>query len=276
MLDCFAQLISQHQVNTMSSPIAPKRRRLNDATTTLSKPFRSPLKTTNDSHPKPAAHAPPTPYKSSNLSQTTFSSPISSQEHKGPPTRPVTLISDPVVTAAEHSIRQLESQIRALKADIDALTQANRLRTSSTDLPTLIKKWRTASQEAADELFPGAKAKLDAMGGVKVLLENERRKELGNGWGREGNGLDDFEAEEAKLEYEAEVGYDENGEKVCDAEREERRAKLRRYKKGNSDRMDAQELAEERGFTMDMMLRSLNVEANVVGWDERAQQWVSD
>lgn len=261
----------------MSSPLPVKRRRLNDATNTLSKPFRSPLKPTTNTPSKPTPKAPGTPFKPSNLTHSTFSSPASSQEHSTLSTRPSNVDSDPITLAAEQSIRSLDLQIRTLTLEIDTLEQAAKLRSSKlhNSLPALIAKWRSATQSAADELYPTARAKLESMGGVKTLIENERRRELGGGWGREGSGLDEFEAEEARMEEEAEVGYDENGEAVGEAEREERRRDVRRFKRGNKEGQERREREAEEGFTMEMMLRSLGIEADVVGWDSREQRWVS-
>ena len=34
------------------------------------------------------------------------------------------------------------------------------------------------------------------------------------------------------------------------------------------------EVGDDEGFTMDMMLKSLNIELDVIGFDKEAQRWV--
>ena len=125
----------------------------------------------------------------------------------------------------------------------------------------MIKKWKGASKEAAEEVFRGVRDRVNRMGGVKAWREAERRKREGfggtYGWaeedkkgGEDGEGEDDGEGADSE-----EVG----------SEREEEEGRARGWE---------DEIEEEGGFTMDMMLQSLNIELEAVGFDKEAQRWV--
>lgn len=123
-------------------------------------------------------------------------------------------------------------------------------------------------------MFERARDKVNRMGGVGAIREKERERSrggMGFGWddgaakveredGEEGEG----EAREG--EEEGESGYDRrrDAEDEIDA-REEGVGKRADEAWGDDD---------EAGYTMDMMLRSLNVELEVIGFDSGLQKWV--
>ena len=226
-----------------------------DASVTINKPFRSPLKTTSDGPAQAnALHGTTTPVRKSTLS----TSPIS---HESPISRNRT--SDPAAVAAEAKLRTLQSQIRRIKEDIDVLQQATDILSptpprnpdneeSSADprvsdgvaggrphgkkkgLAEMITKWRGISQTAADALFPTVAARVEASGGIKAFYAQHSvsNDNAGTAGPSNGNGSsswaerDELEAGEAMLEEEAEAAYDANGDLIGEAERSERKRQL--------------------------------------------------
>jgi len=163
-------------------------------------------------------------------------------------------------------------------------------------LAEMITKWRGISQTAADALFPTVAARVESSGGVKAFYAQHSvsNDNAGTAGPSNGNGSsswverDELEAGEAMLEEEAEAAYDANGDLIGEAERSERKrqlesARAKRAKeaqamedKMNEDRQAAAHPGEEEDaeFTMDTMLKSLNIKADVIGWDSKQQRWV--
>ena len=170
----------------MSTPAA-KRRRIDAASHTLSKPFRSPFKMPFKSPLKAA----PSDTNSATPSQCTKSSitstsnlldarktanlrdPAASSATPIPASLPKKTFSSPVLTAALNTDpeiapllraqRELEKQLREVKEELDAAEQARKIETESRkkdpdgeidgELVELIGKWKGASRQAAEELF---------------------------------------------------------------------------------------------------------------------------
>lgn len=65
-------------------------------------------------------------------------------------------------------------------------------------------------------------------------------------------------------------GRMDDGEEVEEVDEREEGALKRKGRDGEEDDDDE----EEKGYTMDMMLKSLNVELGVVGFDRALQRWV--
>lgn len=251
----------------MSSETPAKRRRLNNAANTLSKPFRSPLKTPSTAQTAPlapnrnAANTLSRPYRPSTLAHTILSSPQSSPPQKTqaallPPKTPLpkrtplrvsytpysarTLI-DPAVSATQKSVSALEARVRSLRNEIDSLTQAAQISSSTTDaeLEALIEKWRICAQSCAEEVFGHVKEKVNRMGGVGAWRDAERSK------------FDRFKEmdEMARKEEEAKEDevdeFDEDGIELPEEEIEARRAEVRRVRQEKRDAMDEAEPVEE-------------------------------
>ncbi|OCL04835.1 hypothetical protein AOQ84DRAFT_345638 [Glonium stellatum] len=226
----------------MSTPAA-KRRRLDNATRTLHKPFKSPFRT---------PLKPQITEDSSNTSNTPdnadndFSAPIQ------PAATPIRSLSTHRIVSAS-AIRgktstagtrpSAASTLISLRTDIQTLAQAHRLATSTTDadLEVLIERWRAASRAAAEELFASTRDRVNRMGGVGAWREREKeQREWRVKWEKE-----EIEAERAR-------GEEEEGE------REEK----------------LEERNDDDSFTMDMMLRTLNIDLDVIGYDRQGQRWI--
>lgn len=101
-----------------------------------------------------------------------------------------------------------------LKQDLDTARQALKIeeKKKGEELEGLIGKWKGAGRLAAEELYVGARQRVDRMGGVGAWRERERegkkRREDWNGGGGGGKGVEEGEREdgEDKVEEEEEVG----------------------------------------------------------------------
>ncbi|KAJ5551765.1 hypothetical protein N7461_006463 [Penicillium sp. DV-2018c] len=163
----------------------PNKRRRTEAAAALSKPFKSPLRrpvptSTNDIPSTPVAsktpinkQVPATPTTPQEPQQDPNpphpATPVPSQRKrsrhslKAPLTPP-----DPAILELQTQQRVLRAQVDALRAKVETATQALNLESSAktTELQTLISKWRLVSQDAADEVFVGAKERVSQMGGL--------------------------------------------------------------------------------------------------------------
>ncbi|KAI4707547.1 hypothetical protein J4E89_007651 [Alternaria sp. Ai002NY15] len=280
----------------MSTPQA-KRRRLNEATKTLQKPFKSPFRTPlkpsiGDDPPSsdppeihtPALDAPRTtiaPARSTapadNGAQQAATRSASMQPPKTPATSKVTpraskpLVSRPnlstpsrVASKKAPSKPSVAREIMQIRNEIQMLTQAQTLATSTKDddLVVLVDKWRTASRAAAEELFGSTRDRVNRMGGVGAWKEREKEsKERQMQWDKE-----EMEAEREKMEEAKESGevseeaYDRYAE--MDSERDKGEEEKETFKGADDD-----------SFTMDMMLKTLNIDLKLIGYNKEAQRW---
>ena len=237
----------------MSSPLAVKRRKLNESSKVLSKPFVSPLKTSK-SDPTTLKReqnaAPYTPYRPSMLAHTVAAAPttdsttVQPQEHtakKSTPLRkPLTTLTDsrtkdPAEIAAHKVITSLELRIRAVRSEIDTLSQAARLRTSSRDieLEELALKWKAAAQNAAEEVFATVKDRVQTMGGVRAW----RRESENQKWDRM-NHAGECAGPAAEEDNDADCEFDSQGEQLPAEEAEWRKSEKRRVRKEQMEAME--------------------------------------
>lgn len=193
-----SSLFALHSFRLAMDEIHPpsKRRRLN-AAAALSRPFKSPLlkpaPIENASQPSPCnpdtsgiakdeALSPEPLYASPDI---TTSSPISPQAtiKTRPPNRSALAtptqspLGDPELLHLQKQERALQSRLAVLREGLDVAKQALRIESSNRDaeLERLIKKWRLASQEAADEVFAGAQERVAQMGGLAAWKERSKR-----------------------------------------------------------------------------------------------------
>ncbi|KAJ5131261.1 uncharacterized protein N7515_007300 [Penicillium bovifimosum] len=197
----------------------PSKRRRTDAAAALSKPFKSPLRrpvptSTNDLPSTPVASKTPIGTQVS----ATPTTPREPQLDPNPP-HPATPVPsqrkrsrysletplappDPEVLELQKQQRALQSQVDALRAKLETANQALKLESSTktTELQTLISKWRLVSQDAADEVFVGAKERVSGMGGLTAW--KARSKADASRW--------DFDGERHEREHadDDEAGYD--------------------------------------------------------------------
>ncbi|KAF2661900.1 hypothetical protein K491DRAFT_686875 [Lophiostoma macrostomum CBS 122681] len=244
----------------MSTPHA-KRRRLNEASKTLHKPFKSPFRTPLKHDTPQNSSDPPSsdPVDVATLNTTVATTPIPKPQFPRPfATR--SHISTPARTAPNKTSPSLTREIIQARSDIQILTQAFALATSSKDedLSKLIDTWRTASRAAAEELFAGTRDRVNRMGGVGAWREREKeQKEWRAKWDRE-----EMEAERERREGE------EGGRETPEDTYEEQDVP-----EGLENKEEQFEGHDDDSFTMDMMLKTLNIDLKLIGYDKDAQRW---
>lgn len=189
--------------------LAGKRRRAENAASTLSKPFKSPLRrpvqnnattipkkekgeednrgssetislrsTTEEKNEK---HTTPTSSTTSPRLTTSQTRKRKTIDTSTTPTKKKISISpaDPVVTDLQKQQRALQSRLAALQSDLDTAQQALRIESSNrhTELKALIAKWRGISQDAAEEVFAGAQERVTRMGGMAAWKEQKKSRD---------------------------------------------------------------------------------------------------
>lgn len=187
----------------MSTPEA-KRRRLNQATKTLHKPFKSPFRAPMKSLPSsgPPSSDPLDIGISTGSSAYTTPTPREparriANEMKPPQPFPSHSTHIRVLPRNPASKPSIAREIMQIRNDIQILTQAHTLATSSKDedLMVLIDRWRTASRAAAEELFASTRDRVNRMGGVSAWREREREQKE---WRMKAD-MEEMEAERERL-----------------------------------------------------------------------------
>lgn len=184
----------------MSSLPQPKRRRL-DVPSTLSKPFKPPLRNpiAIDSSPKRAPQTPEVAQPANDEACFMVGSPESKTDPgfflSSPYTSPVnhlrrpiprhsslstptqSPLGDPEVLALQRQQSVLRGRLALLRSELDTANQAHRIESSTQDseLAALVIKWRLVSQRAADEVFEGAQERVKRMGGMAAWREQSKR-----------------------------------------------------------------------------------------------------
>ncbi|KAL3468200.1 hypothetical protein BJX64DRAFT_85881 [Aspergillus heterothallicus] len=273
----------------MSSQFAnAKRRRLDNASAALSRPFKSPLRRdtpaikeeTSSAEKEESTLSTPSALSSSSMERSTqrvHHKPTSSSTLTTPPptTRKRTIyaqrptparkpvLADPETQALQKEQRALQSRLVTLRSELDTVQQALRIESSSRDkeLEALIVKWRKVSQEAAEEVFTGARERISRMGGVKGW--RERMKNVDNRWEEE-----EMESWFGNVDAEA-VDMDAN-------EVEARKAEMREAMERNAREKAKDDGNDSEEFTMDMMLKTLNIDLGLIGYNKAEQRWIKE
>ncbi|KAM3069256.1 hypothetical protein ACMFMG_010767 [Clarireedia jacksonii] len=278
----------------MSTPAA-KRRRIEVANSTLHKPFRSPFKTPFKS-PLLNRNSPNTP-TSTSVSASTTSKPISSPPSLSTPaTTPIALASrasatrakktftspisaalnaDPDIAPLVEMQRSLERELKEVEQELEVVEQARKIERDSGEegvidgeLMRLCEKWRGASRGAAEELFAKVRDRVNRMGGPRAWKEMQKRQqEFQNQWDQvdviNKNDEDDEDGEGKDVEK-----RDIYAEYDIDPETENEKSQRA---PGLGD--TGENPGEEDEFTMAMMLRTLNVDLAIIGYDKQQQRW---
>ncbi|KAF1966612.1 hypothetical protein BU23DRAFT_593031 [Bimuria novae-zelandiae CBS 107.79] len=278
----------------MSTPQA-KRRRLNEASKTLHKPFKSPFRTPLKPNKPNLGSDPPSsdPPETSTTSASALSNDGTVQQpqdatasrgssHQHTPNRPVPAVAKPLVPRAglptpsrprpsqkktTPSKPSLTREIIQLRNDIQILSQAHTLAASTKDddLLVLIEQWRTASRAAAEELFATTRDRVNRMGGVGAWKDREREQKE---WKMKAE-REEMEAERERLE-EAMEEAKERGELGEEAYERYPDAEIYVEKEEEKETFKA---ADDDSFTMDMMLKTLNIDLQLIGYNKEAQRW---
>ncbi|KFY41173.1 hypothetical protein V494_03181 [Pseudogymnoascus sp. VKM F-4513 (FW-928)] len=260
-----------------------KRRRADSTTAALSKPFRSPFRATAEK-PNRDSQNQPSDLGGAQLDQT--ASPrkvLHVPRAPGPSTFPykrqqVVNLSLRPQDASDSQLeiatlvkaqRQLKNKLHCLTGELHVCEQAHKIehdqlesgpdgREVDGELLRLTERWKSASRQAAEELFGSAKDKINRMGGPQAWKEmQEKQQEFQNEFN---SGFAPGEMDGCDGMSDTEIGA--NIEIETQNEREARG--------GN----DASEDLNDKEFTMSMMLRSLNIELEVIGYNKEYEMWM--
>ena len=157
-----------------------KRRRVESASSTLCKPFRSPLKLPkNDCQPLPPSKV------DNHVQQTPIHTSPFRIDPKAPDKQRRTSLTDDAtpcpstedVVALQKQYSFLAQQLRKLRQDLDVTEQALQIRSSNqkAQVHALILKWRNIARDAADDVFATAHSRVENMGGLKVWQDNAQQ-----------------------------------------------------------------------------------------------------
>ncbi|KAI4194130.1 MAG: hypothetical protein LQ346_003757 [Caloplaca aetnensis] len=248
-----------------SSP--PKKRQRTGPSSALHKPFRSPFKTplksSAESSQSTAGLTPQFPGDSAERDAPPILTPTPGSSRRKSPTRLNGFKSSPHSFAApsphldklQKRHTALINELSSLRANLETTNQALEIEASNTDteLETLIRKWKTVSRDAAEEVYIAAKERVDGAGGVKALKKKEKEMKQGWGWEEKREG-------DQRTYDDDDLGPDD-GAQDSGAEKE--------IADRGADGADE----DEEGFTMEMMLRSLDIPLELIGYDKAQQRW---
>ncbi|PQE15933.1 dna repair dds20 mei5 protein [Rutstroemia sp. NJR-2017a BVV2] len=280
------------------------RRRIEAANNTLQKPFRSPFKTPFKSPllnrnslntPTSASVSTSTPSKPVN-SPLSLSTPVATpialasrasaaraKKTFASPVSSAALNADPDIAPLVKMQRDLERQLKEVKQELEVVEQARKIERDSGEgdidgeLVRLCEKWREASRGAAEELFGKVRDRVNRMGGPRAWKEMQKRQqEFQNQWdqddvinqNREGD-EDDEDAEGKHVEK-----RDIYAEYDIDPETENEKSQRAPGLGDTGENPGEEDVGLE--FTMAMMLRTLNVDLAIIGYDKQEQRWLSD
>ncbi|KEQ74634.1 hypothetical protein M436DRAFT_43413 [Aureobasidium namibiae CBS 147.97] len=248
----------------MSTPPAAKRRRVDSLG--IHKPFVSPLK-----------RDPSTTGQTTSTGDSAGTANLASTHQD--------------IKALEARIRFLRSQngILAQAAQITAPTpqasqssqQASQPSQSShqhqpqTRLTRLSQKWLRASQSAAEEVFVSFEQSIKDNGGFSTFLAQQKKQSTSNSFFN-----DNFDDEREKVNEGNEDNWrDEEGDVLTERGKRQRRGEIEeqghKYKrKGDEDEAKEEDGEEEQQeLTLGVMLKVLNIDPEVIGWDAETLAW---
>ncbi|KAL2257184.1 hypothetical protein VTK26DRAFT_545 [Humicola hyalothermophila] len=182
------------------------------------------------------------------------------------------------------SQRSLNAHLHRARRRLELVRQARLIETQSAaakrgpregeevdaELTELTGKWKAASRAAADELFGLVRDRVEGMGGARAWRESERRRRRME-WGSWGDGDDDGRRGKRRRGVGEGVGDEDEdedglGDGDGDGDGED-------DKEGGGEKEEGN---EESGFTMLMMLKSLNIDPDVLGYDPVEERWKDD
>ncbi|OBT65520.1 hypothetical protein VE03_04955 [Pseudogymnoascus sp. 23342-1-I1] len=264
-----------------------KRRRADSTAAALSKPFRSPFRATpgkpnRDSQDQPSDlgrtqvdHA-ASPLKVSHVPRARNPPPFPYKRQQGvvalPSRSSATSDTQLEIAALVKAQRQLKNKLHSLSEELHLCEQARKIEHAPLEagsgggevdgeLLRLTERWKAASRQAAEELFGSAKDKINRMGGPQAWKEmQEKQQEFQNefnaGFGQDREGEMDGDDGRSDTDRGAEIELETQNEIEA--------------RGGN----DASEDSNDNEFTMSMMLRSLNIELEVIGYSKEYQMWI--
>ncbi|KUI70873.1 hypothetical protein VM1G_06221 [Cytospora mali] len=178
-----------------------------------------------------------------------------------------------------HRTTGQDAMIKEVDKQLEVVQQAKKIEDASErkypggpvdqELRDLVVKWKGASRLAAEELFEMVKGRVDNSGGPKAWKAMQRRQmEFYRGFDQESPikskavGDDDGDDDE-----------EDEGQKYAQGEVESSLEKEQRLQEDGRGRGSSEEVEEEPEFNMALMLRSLNIDLSLLGYDEAEEKW---
>lgn len=276
----------KRNTSTTAATNSPSTTQPTSSTNQTSTP--APLRSQTATTPKATPY---TPLRSSNLKTST---PL---HHHTP--------HDPEIAQAQQDIKALEARIRVLRSQNGILAQAAQITTPAssqrssqasqpsqpnpssqqhqpqTRLTRLSQKWLRASQSAAEEVFGSFEQNINDNGGFATFLAQQKRSSTSNSFFGDSNNFNNGEKE--MDEGNEDNWRDEEGDELTERGKRQRRDmieeqghKHRREKSGVGDEGEAEEAEEEeeeQELTLGVMLKVLNIDPEVIGWDTKTLAW---
>lgn len=217
-----------------------KRRKINDTYSSLSKPFRSPLKASAPS-PKTSLE------KSNNLEQQdSDENPIVTPITKGTTltsdgTRPTDATDVHYSSSRQQEYIDLTQELRSLRQDLDTAKQALHLSqsTKQQNLEVAIAKWQNIARDAADDLFSLSALRVQDMGGLAAWYKTTQ----------------EADPDQSDGQVDEEESAQEVGDRALHSEAQRTNRRQQQY------------------FTMDLMLCQMNINPDTLGFDVDSQSW---
>ncbi|KAK3382884.1 hypothetical protein B0T24DRAFT_661490 [Lasiosphaeria ovina] len=204
--------------------------------------------------------------------------------------------ADDLLERMRRAERETGAHVRQLQQELEVVRQAKRIEQQSeqsrrlrrqppltaapagdggssiidAELRELVGKWKLASRQAAEELFELIKGRVAGMGGGKAWRETRRQQQQGFFAGFDDG--DGYGSSATRRDHERDC-KEECG---CDDDDDGRReAALRGHADEEGDGGGGKEESEgeESDFTMLMMLKSLNIDPNALGYDAAEDKW---
>ena len=234
---------------------ANKRRRL-DAQNALLKPFRSPLRRSTPKTTETRMRVCDIPQRAAtgiHPDSTVTNEPAGPDLLRKLPHIPKSSVEQRYsteVAALQLQQTTLLRQLNESKSELDKVVQALKIERSSRDseLRALFRQWRSVSQLAAEEVYATVRDRVNGMGGLQAWRDREREQKQNAfaGWS---------------------IGDEEQGR----TERDD----------GNFEPSDVTEAdpqqdvedEESEDFSMELMLRTLNIDTESIGYDKENQRW---
>ena len=244
----------------------------------------APLRTQAVTTPKAIPY---TPLRSSNLKTST---PL---HHHTP--------HDPEIAQAHQDIKALEVKIRFLRSQNGILSQAAQITNPTpqasqassssqqasqpsqssqqhqpqTRLTRLSQKWLRASQLAAEEVFVSFEQSIKDNGGFSTFLAQQKRSSTSNSFFN-----DNFDDGKEKADEGDEDNWrDEEGDVLTERGKRQRRGEIEEQghkqhkREGDEDEGKEEDEEEEQELTLGVMLKVLNIDPDVIGWDTKTLAW---
>lgn len=245
-----------------------KRRRLNDSSNVLSKPFRSPLKAKSGNHR--LTNDQTNSKKDGQSASLVNDSAVRTTSRLNRLTNSNTnnVIGD--VDKLQREYSALSQQLRKHRQDLDSLQQASRIRDEKQQerVDTLIVKWKAICRDVAEDLFDSTSKQIQNMGGMQVWQQQAVQAREGDWYDTKG----DHSSQPACEVIDNDVDDDLD---TASRDQEQSVAQVPVSSIYAAIILIKVLIKYQQHFTMDTMLHQLNINPDLLGFDASTEQWLN-